>query len=166
MKIINISALLALLTFGILSSISVKSDFYYDYNRYRIANHLDTIVRDSLLEKAACLHSSYMALLNAQTDSFIISHFESIKIDGMVNFFYPSDRVYAINPTKRYHIAENITAIYNGDFTADQILTNWINSPPHNEALLSIKNKRMGLGIMKFKKNNMPCTYVTLLLTD
>jgi len=166
MKIVNTGILLILLTFGILSGVSVKSDFYYDYNRYRITNHLDTIITDSLLEKAACLHSSYMALLNTQTDSFIISHYENIKIDGMVNFFYPHDRVYAIDPTKRYHIAENITAIYNGDFTADQILTNWINSPVHNEALLSIKNKRMGLGIMKFKKNDIPCTYVTLLLTD
>ena len=76
MKIVNTSILLILLTFGILSGISVKSDFYYDYNRYRITNHLDTIITDSLLEKAACLHSSYLALLNAQTDSFIISHYE------------------------------------------------------------------------------------------
>lgn len=168
-KCINLFLLVVLFNIPcIFAQSSINSRFYVMYNQYRISNHLTTLAVDTNLEKAACQHSFYLALMNYSndTDSFAISHYETTKVKNVKNLYSPTDRVVEYDTSKRYHVAENITAIYDGEFSADDILSNWIHSPPHNLNLLSTKNGRMGLGIIIFEKNGRTCTYATLLMTD
>jgi len=154
-RCINLFLLTVLLSIQSISAqSSINSRFYVLYNQYRLLNHLSVLSADTNLEKAACEHSFYLALMNysADSDSFAISHYETVKVKNVKSLYAPVDRVNDYDTSKRYHVAENITAIYNGEFTSDDILTNWINSPPHNLNLLNTKNARIGLGIIIFEK--------------
>jgi len=168
MKSIKLIILFLILTTGLLAQSSTLSKFYDSYNVYRVQNSLSVLVIDTMLEKASTQHSLYLALLNfdPNVDSFLISHYEDRKVVNIKELYSPKDRILDYDTLKRYHISENITAIYNGCFTADEILQEWIKSPLHNKNLLNYKNKRMGLGIIIFEKNGKPCTYATLLMTD
>lgn len=150
-----------------LFSVSVPN-YYTDYNSYRVENKLCTLIVDSTLEKAATEHSLYLAMLNEQnpSDSFIISHYETRYVEHIKLLYAPSDRIMEYDNALFYFAAENITAIWGDDFTAEQILSNWQHSPPHNANLLSTKAKRMGLGIIKYEKKGKICVYATLVLTD
>lgn len=168
MKSIKLILLFIILSTGLLAQSSTTTKFYDTYNVYRTQNNLNTLTIDTNLEKASTQHSLYLALLNfdPNIDSFIISHYEDRKVINIKELLTPKDRVLEYDLSTRYHVSENITAIYNGCMTAEDILYEWKHSPLHNENLLNVKNKRMGLGIIIFEKNGKPCTYVTLLMTD
>ena len=143
-------------------------DFYKEFNSYRVEHNLNNLIIDSTLEKAATQHSLYLALLNEQniSDTFIISHYETRKVNNVKLLYAPLDRIIEYDNALFYFAAENITAIWGEDFTSEQILTNWINSPPHNANLLAKKANRMGLGIIKYEKKGKITVYATLVLTD
>ena len=147
----------------------LADEFYYGYNDYRKHSGLDTLAVDSILELSATRHSVYMMVLNVsgKISEFGTTHMEDIDLKNVDELLTPSDRVYAYDPTKRYHIAENVTGIFGRNFhMGNEILEQWINSPDHNIVLLSPKNRRMGIGIIKGNINGVSCMYVTLVVTD
>lgn len=167
MKFISIVISIFLFLCVSLSNPTVESSFYIEYNSYRSSNKLNELVVDTILEKAAKRHSLYLALLNRQyTDTFIITHYEDIPVVDVNNLYSVGDRVHSFDTTIRYHIGENITAVYNGDMSAQQIMYNWEHSIIHNKILLDSKNKRMGIGVVKYLKIDKPCVYVTLVVSD
>lgn len=138
---VNIASLPAAASAAARTNDPLERALFAAVNDYRAKIGASPLARDSVLERAAAVHSTDMALRN------FFGHFNP---DGQG----PKERVLAVSPQFKGRIAENLSMVEGMNRrTTEQIaeimLRGWINSPSHRKNLRNADYIRTGIGIAR-----------------
>jgi uncharacterized protein YkwD len=136
MKTFIFSLVLIFLTNTIISQTKLDSLIMVEVNQYRISKNLSIITPDVVLKPLANQHLTYMLT----TNTVPLDHSQLIPTKYPRKFKDFTERCdYILKNSDYTYVGEVCVAtLIDGDceYMAKKIVTLWINSPSHNEALL------------------------------
>jgi len=179
MKTIIIFALTFIVSLSIMAQTSLDSLLFEKINIYRTANGLPELSWDTAVYKMSKHHTLYLNQYAKQNNFniMIIGHNETNDIEGFEEINLMSDRFNKYVGVNYNHIVENVSGggkigvltksnslnSTNKDLIVNYIIKSWINSPKHNQALLSNKIIYGACSIRLYFINNNMGSYIPII---